>query len=110
MGTITGRFKGKKRSIIELPKGANYMVTTNRAQLAAAIKAVPNGSITIVDAINESGERLIRYTFKGARRTLNKVLCDRDREHINQHNDKKYAMHLRSIARNVMKTPAAYWR
>lgn len=94
MSTVTGRFKSVLSNMEEVPKGTLYMVTTNRAQLAAAIKAVDAHSHTIIEAFNDAGQRLVRYTFKN-RGCVHPAV---------------FEAHLKKAARNVMKTPASYWR
>ncbi len=93
-GTKTGRFKSSYSNIVELPKGANYSVTTNRAELAAAIKAVCyDVSCTVIDAVDSTGKILARFKFKTTLR-----------------NPEDFEKHLRTLARQVMKTPVEVWR
>ena len=83
-----------KREISKRPLPPADMVTLNRAQMAAAIKAVPYRQRTIIEAINNGGRVLVRYTFPGKLNT-----------------DKRYhERHINKLARQVMKTPAAAWR
>ena len=99
-GTVTGRYRGNVRNIIELPKGCNYMVTTNKSQLMAAIKAVAYDQLTIIDAVNKFGDRIARYSFdrvSGAHRVTYYTVA-------------VFEKHLRKVAGRIRKTPAACWR
>ncbi len=79
-----------------LPNHPADMVTTNRAQLAAAIAAVPIDCDTVIEAISKDGRVLCRYAFPhGGKRTRN---------------PKYHEAHVKQLARNVMKTPANIWR
>ena len=75
------------------------MITTNRAQMAAAIKAVPHDQHTVIEAISRAGEVLVRYTFPGLGNSRHSISpCGYHEKHIKR------------LARQVMKTPAAAWR
>ena len=93
-GTQTGRFVGRLVSITDLPKGAHYMTTANRAQMAAAIKAVPYNAHTVIEAISDTGKVLVRYVFSNT----------------SSRTPLAFDYHLRRLARNVMKTSADIWR
>lgn len=95
MNTVTGRFKNVLSNIEDVPKGTSYMVTTNRAQLATAIKAVDPYTHTIIEPINAAGKKLCRYTFPAS-----------SKEHLPGY----YEKHYERLARAVMKTPASIWR
>lgn len=69
-------------------------VTTNRAQMVAAIKAVPYGVRTVIEAVNKTGHVLVRYTFPGD------VAFDR----------RYHERHMNKLARQVLSTPVVAWR
>ena len=83
-----------KHKINKRPLPPARMVTCNRAQMAAAIKAVEFGEKTVIEAIDNKNKVLVRYTFPkrdhGLRRDFEK--------------------HIRKLSRAVMKTPAVAWR
>ncbi len=93
-GTQTGRFTGGEMCFTELPKGADYMTTTNRAQLAAAVAAVDPASVTVIEALSETGKVLCRYTFP--RKSGSDLL--------------NHEAHVNKLARTIRKTPANIWR
>ena len=69
-------------------------ITTNRAQMADAIRAVPYGQRTIIEGINKAGRVIVRYTFPG-----------------DQNVGKQYhERHINELARKVLNTPAVDWR
>ena len=70
------------------------MITHNRAELAAAIKAVPHDEASTIEARTAQDKLLCKYTFHGAA----------------AYTAEQYDRHLRRIARNVLNTPAAIWR
>ena len=69
-------------------------ITCNRAQMAAAIRAVPYLQPTVIEAVNKFGRVLVRYTFPG-NLTMGRSYHER---------------HINKLARKVMTTPAAAWR
>jgi hypothetical protein len=75
-----------------------HMVTTNKAQLMAAIKAVPFNAdtSTVIEAVNDRNELLCRYKFPPGYKRFGLAYA--------------HDAHLRRIARNVSKTPASMWR
>lgn len=81
----------------EVPHDALYMQTENKAQLMAAIRAVPNepGHLTIIDAMSAEGGRLARYTFPDISRRVDAEAHQR---------------HRNGIAAKIRRTPAALWR
>ena len=93
-GTVTGRAQLALPNVEDLPRGCYYMTTTNRTQLEAAIRSVDEDGTTVIDAVNERGKKLVRYTFRGWR------WVDKDKLH----------RHLARIANQVRRTPAHYWR
>ena len=69
-------------------------ITTNRDQMASAIRAVAYGQRTIIEGINKAVRVIVRYTFPG-----------------DQNLGKKYhERHINNLARNVLSTPAAAWK
>ena len=69
-------------------------ITTNRAQMATAIRAVPYGQRTTIEAINKEGCVIVRYTFPG--------VTDNSRSY--------HERHINKLARKVLNTPDAAWR
>ena len=98
--TQTGRFSSGVPSMLELPRGADYMMTTNKAQLMAAIQAVPHDSkrTLVIVAISTAGRVLARFTFPRAS------------ERLRHHDAETYERHLRRTVANVRRTPASLWR
>ena len=68
-------------------------ITCNRAQMVAAIRAVPYLQTTVIEAVNKFGRVLVRYTFPG-------IATGRS----------YHERHINKLARKVLSTPAAAWR
>ncbi len=73
------------------------MITTNRAQMQAAIKAVEYGRVTVIIAVNETGRTICKYTFDTGKSSLLRTV-------------EGFEKHLHKISRNVARTPAHIWR